>query len=567
MYYVTKQKGNHTYASAAKSIRDGKTTRIEYTYLGRVVDMEKGIFFSKERQYFVFDICTGKYSKVEEAFEPPKITDKRQYSRFALDFGDAYLLDQIFWKSGFWEVVDEIKWANKDTLHSMVLFYMVSQLSNKDAIIWYQGNIISMLYPKAHMTSEGISDFLEKIGREDSLQAYHKKYIQYVFENYSKDKNILVDSMGLPNKCRVFLTQMNVHNNKISVESRLAVVAQKNTGVQLYFHLLPGNINDAMTLGCIFEHCEALGIDIDGSLLDAGYSTDINLDMFYNDNHECIHDFITRPKSTASYYTSALEKALPNLVCKENFVMYEDRYLYIKHFDVKVGKGHDQPAHLYIGLDENRLSDELHKLLKRAKKKKLSIDEVYEAMDSQGIFALLSGNEYDIEQILPEYYVRQRIEQLNDISKNYTKLLPIRSQKEETYVGHVVLSMIATAAVRFIQIHLNESDYFLGSRLEALRTQKVILYSSKAVPDPPMKPANDMYAAFGIVVPQRITLKDGSLQMEHPEKKAHFFKTPKKRIQRAGSFKNEKSSTIEENIISETDTNTDAQNKDAMDPS
>ena len=93
MYYVTKQKGNHTYASAAKSIRDGKTTRIEYIYLGRVVDIEKGIFFSKERQYFVFDICTGEYSKVGEAFETPKTTDKRQYNRCALDFGDAYLLD------------------------------------------------------------------------------------------------------------------------------------------------------------------------------------------------------------------------------------------------------------------------------------------------------------------------------------------------------------------------------------------------------------------------------------------------------------------------------------------
>ncbi len=537
MYFVTKQKGEFTYASAAKSIREGRKTRIEYTYLGRVVDLEKGIFFSREREYFTFDINSGEYGKIAEDFEPPVINDKRRYIRKALDFGDTYLLDQILWKSGLWEVIDSIKWANKDTLHAMVLFYIVSLLPNKDASLWYQGNIVSCLYPKAHMAGEGISDFLEKIGRTDSLLAYHEKYVQFVFDNYSKDKNIMVDSMGLPNKSRIYLTQMNVHNNKISVESRLVIVAQKTTGVQLYFHLMPGNINDAMSLRTIFEHCSALGIEVDGCLLDAGYSSDINLDEFYDENHNCICDYITRPKSTANYYKNNLTEVLSTLESKENFVRYEDRYLYVKHIEVKVGKKCDQPAHLYIGLDENRLSDELHKLLKRARKKKLSIDEVYYAMESQGIFTLISGKEYEIDEILPEYYLRQGIEQLNDISKNYTKLLPIRCHKVETYTGHVVLSMIATAIVRFIQLHLNDSELYLGSRMEALRTQKAIVYKTRLVPDPPLKPANDMYNAFGISVPIRLDMEDNMLEIQRPDKVKNFFKTPKKRIHRTDSMK------------------------------
>ena len=537
MYYVMKEKGGIVYASAAKTIRDGRKTRTEYTYLGRVVDKEKGIFYSRDRDYFTYNLETNEFGKVDESFEPPVIQDRRCYDRRAIDFGDAYLLDQILWKSGFWEVVDTIKWANKDTLHAMLLFYITSLLPNQYADIWYKGNVVSLLYPKARMTGEGISDFLEKIGREDSLLDYQEKYVEFVLENYSKDKNVMVDSMGLPNKCRVYLTQMNVHNNKVSVESRLVVVAQRSTGIQMFFYLLPGNINDATTLKPVFEHCKELGINVDGCLLDAGYSTDINLDEFYDAEHNCICDYITRPKSTAAYYKEALEKVLPDLETKENFVQYEDRFLYIKHVEVMVGKKKNQPAHLYIGLDKNRLSDELHKLLKRAKKKKLPIEEVYNCMESQGIFALVSGKEYSAEEILPEYYTRQGIEQLNDISKNYTKLLPIRCISEGTYKGHVVMSMVATAVVRFIQIHLNESELYLGSRIEVLRTQKAILYKTKIVPDPVMKHGNDMYNAFGIPVPVRIYMKEDALQVERPKKVKHLFKTPQKRFHRTGSMK------------------------------
>ena len=58
-------KNNSQYAKiSVKTYRvDGKVHR-DVIYLGRVIDREKGVFFSKERGYFTYDVKTGKYGNV-----------------------------------------------------------------------------------------------------------------------------------------------------------------------------------------------------------------------------------------------------------------------------------------------------------------------------------------------------------------------------------------------------------------------------------------------------------------------------------------------------------------------
>ena len=533
MFLIYKERDGNTYATAAVSKRNGEKTSMEYTYIGKVIDKESNVFFSRKRGYFTFDVETDTYGCVGESFSPPAMKDGRRRELRAFDFGDSFLLDSLLWKSGLWHVIDNARWGNKDSLHSMVIYYMASRLPNRYAQSWYEGNVAHLLYPGACMDDTAISSMLAQIGRPESLLAYQKAFIDFVLKRFPGDTNIMVESTVIPDKGRMRLTQLNVHN-KASVEARIVVVAQKSTAIPLYFQVLPGSVNDAISLRSVIEHCRQLGINVDGCLLDAGYSTDINIDEFYNESHECTVEYITRPKSTAAYYVKALEEILPSLESKENLVQYKDRYVFIKHADVKVGKNSDQPAHLYVGLDTSALSDELHKLLVRAKQKKLSATQVYEGMENQGIFALLSGKRLDPVDILPEYYLRQGIEQLNDISKNYTKLLPARTHSPETFSGHVLLSMIGTAVIRFMQIQINDTEECLGSRIETLCQQKAIKYESKLVADPPTKLGNDLYKAFKIESPVSIKIENGKLMNKHPDEVNKLFKVPKKRKPRKG---------------------------------
>lgn len=65
---------------------------------------------------------------------------------------------------------------------------------------------------------------------------------QYVLEHYDPDRNLLIDSSGLPNGIHMPLTNTNVHKGKVSREVWLIFVVQRKTGLPLFYQAVPGNI-------------------------------------------------------------------------------------------------------------------------------------------------------------------------------------------------------------------------------------------------------------------------------------------------------------------------------------
>jgi hypothetical protein len=504
------------YASAGISARSGNKVSKTYVYLGLVVDREKGIYRNKERGLFTFNPETGEFGSVPDTFCEPRIEDKKVSRHVSLDFGDAFLLYSYMRSSGFCKVLDSLEYGNRDTLNAMVLFYVLSTMANCDAKAWYNGSIASWLYPDANLSGQRASDFLASIGTPGKEMAYQQAYIHFVMGNFSEDKNILVDSSGLPNKVHMPLTAINVHNGKVSNEVRLIFVVQKSTGLPLFFMTVPGNVVDVSTLTRVMLYLKELGIGIESCIIDAGYNSAENLDYFYDAGHACRIGFISRVKSNDSNLRDMVRRELPALESKENFVKFSDRYLFIKKEAVKVGTRRDNPAFLYLGLDCQRLNDEQHKLFKKAKRQNLSTDEVFEAMDGEGVFAIISGTDYSTDEILPAYYQRQAAEQIFDFAKNYTKLLPLRTHSEKTSRGHLLLSYIATCLAKMMHLKLQTEDMVMGSSLQLMRNQKCRVFPSCIITDTPAKDANDMYSALKIFCPESIPLADGRLVYSPP---------------------------------------------------
>ena len=293
-------------------------------------------------------------------------------------------------------------------------------------------------------------------------------------------------------------------------------MVQKSTGLPLYYRAVPGNIVDVSTLSRIFLHLDSMVIDVSSCIMDAGYNSGDNLDLFYDEHHKCKIGFITRIGSGDKTFKDLISKELSGIESKKNFVKFEDRYLFITKRPVMVGSKKDNPAWMYLGLDCSRMSDEQHKLLKRARRDSLSTEYVYEAMQNEGIFGILSGEDYACEEILPAYYQRQAAEQIFDFAKNYTKLLPLRTNNNETFNGHLLLAYAATCVVKMIQLRLKEVDLFFGSRLACMRNQKCTVYANRVVTDEPQREANDTYKAFGIKCPDSLPMVDGCLSYNPP---------------------------------------------------
>ena len=118
--------------------------------------------------------------------------------------------------SGYSQVLDAFPYRNRDTLYAMVLYYILCDKANDHAGLWYEGNFARLMYPKANIISQRISDFLKSIRKRDNVERFFDAHIKWIKENVCSDPAVLIDSTGLPNSIHFPLTAISNHNGKIS---------------------------------------------------------------------------------------------------------------------------------------------------------------------------------------------------------------------------------------------------------------------------------------------------------------------------------------------------------------
>jgi hypothetical protein len=487
------KKASGLYAKLCRQAkRQGGKIQKTYENLGKVIDKEKGIYQNRERGVFLYNINNDVYSTPDTEYMLPC---KLKKEKLILDFGDIYFLDTYLRREKLTTALDAMGYRNPDTLYAMLSYYILCTTAMCHAGDWWEGSYARILYHKANLTSQRISDFLADIGEEQSLRGFFSEYISYLGEKVSNGTNILIDSTGLPNSIRFPLTAISNHNGEISNEVRLIYLTQMETGLPIYFRYCPGNVIDVSTLVRTILELKESGVNTKFAIMDAGYYDQDNIATLYQNKVS----FVCRLKTNLKLYRSLIAQHLGDIEKKENFVCYNRRYAYIKRVSCELIPGYK--AYAYIGMDIDRKASESRKLFKRAKGEKLSNGEVFEKMSSQGAFMLVSSGPIAKDQILPTYYMRQQIEQIFDIGKNYADMLPLRVQNEDTFRGHLLMTFIATVVVKKIQDNLKDTIYNPISMFLNLRNQKCKVYESRVIPQEAFKKANDVYKLFKIVCP------------------------------------------------------------------
>lgn len=525
MYINYTTKGNYEYATACSSIRIGKTTtKGQQMYLGRVIDKERGIYKSKEHGMFTFDLntCEIKPAPEDATVRVGKVPDNRRRELLILDFGNSFFFDRFIAEKRYNAVLDGLPFGNSDTLHAMIAFYALENLANTNASEWYGGNFAKYLYPDAGLDSRRISEFLESLGKEENYRAFFPAHAQYVMEHVDNDKGVLVDSTGMPNNIHFPLTAVSNHNGKVSREMRMIAVVQKNSGLPLYFRYIPGNVVDINTIVRTVYEMQELGIDIDYCLMDAGY---------YNDNiFDALRfasvDFMTRLNSVHGIYGALIKKNLPSLCQAGNMVRYNGRHLYVKRVPCKVGTDKDIPAYVYICKDIQRSNDEFERFCERSKETDFDREKAYDSISASGLFILVSTRCLPVEEVLPSYYTRQQVEQLFDLEKNYSNLVPLRVQSEETLRGHLILVFIVATLIKMLQDDLKDTEDTPMNIFLNLRNQKCKVYNTAIITAEPVKKVNDIYKKFRITCPPKFKLNGMRLESD-----TRFVKSNKKKKQ------------------------------------
>ena len=494
MYITYDIKKGIEYAKLCVSTRDGKNILKKTTNLGRVLDKEQGIYRSRERGVFTYDLSTNTYGKAPAEFVPPK-TNRKEL--MILDFGDAFFLDNFIRAKGLRTAIDAIGYGNPDTFYAMISYYAICSLANCHAQSWWEGSYARILYPKANLTSQRICDFLASIGEESSQRTFFHEYFKLFDHTGVSMENILIDSTGFPNSIHFPLTAVSNHNEVISDEVRLIYVVHQKTGMPIYFRYCADNSIDASTMIRCLEELQAQKVDTKFAIIDTEYYTE-------EDIHELFEkkiSFITRLEQNLVLYQQIVANHLKTLEAKENLVEYNGRYVYLKCVPCELG---EHQAYAYIGLDIERKFSESQKTFQRAIPNKMSTDQVYDAIQKQGVFMLVASNQIDITEVLPLYYTRQQVEQVFDIGGNYVEMLPVHVHCEDSFRGHLLLTFIATAVIKQIQADLLHLAITPVSLFLDLRNHKCKVYNDKIIIHEAFKKANDIYKQFKIQCPVAI---------------------------------------------------------------
>lgn len=518
MYIAYCVKKGHEYATLTSSVREGEKIRKgESTNLGRVLDKDRGIFRSRERGVFSFDIKTGKYGPAPADFVEPAKCRKGEYikdgrkkrSLLVLQFGDIFFYDQFVHKIGILEAVDAIGYSNKDTLHALLCYYVTSSEPNSHAEFWHSISYSKVLYPAATMSSQRISEALAEIGLEENRRLFYHKYIEFATGcemNDSKDSfgmegnGVLIDSAGLPNSAKMPVTAVSNHNGIISEEVRIIYVVHQRTGLPLFMRYVPGNVIDASTIKRTLLELKGLGVDVKFALLDAGYYTGKNADALY----EAKVSFVTRVHENNKVFTEAVDTYRTGLETMENLVRHNGGLYYIKQIDVMLGSKSNRKAYGYLCLDITTQTHELRKVAAKAEDEDESPKDTYGRMQKAGLFMLVSSRAVAKDRILSLYYTRNQVEELFRIGKGDGKMLPLDVHNEDTLRGHLMMTLISTTILKILQDRLSKTKISTSEVFSVLSHQGALVYPDSLVTSEPVKKMNDIYNLFKIKCPEEI---------------------------------------------------------------
>jgi hypothetical protein len=507
--YSTPKSNGAIYATVVESFRSGsKVEQKRLENLGRVIDREKGIFQNRKRGVFHYSPENG-YTEVDSVLDTnPKLTALIpiiEKEKLILDFGDSYILDKYIRKLVFFEAIRDTMPQEQDSLFSL-LFYRI--LTDKKAYCyaqsWWNGNYASLLFPKARLVSQRISEILVRLGDEQVQRRFFSHYLKILYGHQNEQGTaILIDSSGLPNASGMSITQINNHNGDISMEIRLIYVIDRRNGMPIYFRYCPGNIVDVSTLCTTIAELSQYNVSVDYAIVDAGYFCEINVKDFYKNN---IH-FVTRIAPNRKLYKEVAANQLGDILSTKYAIRYGARLIYMKKEKVDV---YGYEGYAYIGVDMDSRNSQIKRTTFNSMDDKLSAEETDQCIAKLGVFMLLSSDDMDIKDILPLYYTRQQVEQVFDIAKNNADILPLRIQNEDTFRGHLMLTFWATSIFQKLQRDI------LASRKKSdktnpegafmkLRNQKCKVYDKEIIPQEAVKEINAIYKLLAIDCPVTIS--------------------------------------------------------------
>ena len=142
--------------------------------------------------------------------------------------------------------------------------------------------------------------------------------------------------------------------------------------------------------------------------------------------------------------------------------------------------------------------------IERAGDENLTGADIFDDLQKQGVFVLITTRKVATDKLLPLYYMRDQVEKIFEICKQGGKILPINVENEDTLRGHLMMTFIAAATLKMMADKLSNTSLTTETMFMNLHEQHAIVYDKEFITTEPVKKMNEAYKAFKVQCPATI---------------------------------------------------------------
>lgn len=476
-----KERGGHKYAYEITPYYDPgtKNTKHKSKYLGKVVDGE----IVPPRSY-----------------KPP---------RYSFDYGAFLPFMKVQKELAVGDILRSIlPEGQADTVLAVALNRLVQPVAMTNARTWFEGTYLSKEYGDLPLSSQSLSELMERLGSSDIHMDFSRRFIERV----GRGSPVLYDITSLSsNSALMDILEYGYNRDHESLpQLNVSMVAHKDKGVPLFYDIHPGSVVDVTTLRNTIKKMGALGLRKPAMVLDRGFFSQSNLKLLVGGRHSFVMPASFSTKAVQSLVTHArrdIERA-------SHLVKYDGTTLFVKAVRLEL---EEVAVDGYVYYDMKREREEkskfygrLHEVMELLGKRKLREKErpgkvfdniagklakyirwsvvdggfevkardkaVARRVNRMGFTVVVQRGGHSWEEVLAWSRERDAIEKMFKQLKSDIEVKPLRVHKTEVARGWVFVAFVSlilrSRLVRLMKETGLSKDYSIPSMLLVLNRLK-----------------------------------------------------------------------------------------------
>lgn len=481
--------------------------------LGKVIflspDKRSGIFLSPTRGLVGYNADKDAFQTIEK--DDPRLPEGLVFPETEIHtvFGDTYLFLRFLEKAGLLSVLRTA--FSKRNEYERVLCHLLhgvlrdgSRISCDNFIMKSFASYVLPDVPVGSLRSDTVH--FTAMGQDSAKMSFFSSFVSMMQKKIpSFGKGCYVDSTPLPNDIDGNpFNALCCHGVASSeVMTRLILVLDEESGLPVWYDIIPGNVLDISTIMKIVNDvADSLGIEIESLVLDAGYVSQELIEVFHIGTDKTI---IGRMPARKGYPFKTLYWEVKGLIGRGKYDFIRKNHTYFG-YRKEIGLfGHREYAYVYV---------DKYNALKRYSDYLIEHEEEYAVMKDKdkdwytvkyGYFVLISNIEATPAQLLSEYFGRTEIETVFKTSKEYLDLLPLSKWTDITVRGKILNDVIGTIALLMLRKAIGSSGVSTSEIFG--KTQSLMCFRNKGglvTVETPNRKTKEYYKILGVQVPAHV---------------------------------------------------------------